>query len=124
MALADITLADGQGTPVNHTFTFVSTANGRVIRSDLAAPPEAPLTLTHAHSEKKSGSVVVKSHLLRIDRVILDSDGITPYQTNIRLMADVPTAVYSDAAADDFAAFIRNWATSANVRAWLRGAVG
>lgn len=124
MALADIILADGQGTPVNHTFTFVQTMNGRVVRADLAAAPEAPLTLTHAHSEKKVGAQVTKSHLLRFDRVILDSDGITPYQTNIRLMADVPTAVYSDAMADDFAAFIRNWATSANVRAFLRGSVG
>lgn len=124
MALSDITLNDGQGTPVAHVFTFVSTMNGRVIRADLAAPPEAPLQMTHAHSERKNGSTTVKSHLLRIDKTTLDSDGVTPYPANIRLMADVPAAIYSDALADDFAAYIRNWASSANVRAWMRGSVG
>lgn len=124
MALSDITLADGQASPVSHVFTFVSTANGRVIRSDLAASPETPLTLTHAHSERKAGTLKVASHLLRIDKVALDADNVTQIPANIRVMADVPSTIYSDALADDFAAFIRNWATSANVRAWLRGSVG
>lgn len=124
MALADIVLNDGQGTPVAHTFTFVSTVNNRIIRADLSASPEAPLTLTHAHSEDKKGGVIVRRHLLRVDRTVLDSDGITPHMTNIRLMADVPNPVLSDALADDLAAYIRNWATSANVRAWLKGSVG
>lgn len=124
MALADITLNDGQGTPVAHVFAFVSTQGNRVIRAELAAVPEEPLTMTQAHSEKKVGGVSVKSHLFRIDRTKLDSDGTTPYVANIRMMADVPAPIYSDAIADDFAAFVRNWATSANVRAWLRGSVG
>lgn len=124
MALSDITLNDGQVSPVAHIFAFISSQGSRVIRAELTAPPEAPLTMTHAHSEKKVNGVVVKSHLLRIDKTVLDADGVTPYPSNIRLMADVPVNIYSDALADDLAAFIRNWATSANVRAWLRGSVG
>lgn len=124
MALADITLNDGAGTPVAHTFAYVSTANNRVVRSDFAASPEAPITLSMAHNEAKKSGVTVKSHLLRIDKVVLDTDGITPHASNIRLMADVPNPVLSDALADDLAAFIRNWATANNIRAWLRGSVG
>lgn len=124
MALADITLADGQGTPVNHTFTYIGTVNGRVVRSELAASPEEPLTLTFGHQEGLKNGVKVKSHLMRIDRTKLDSDGVTPHVMNVRLMADVPNPVFSDAVADDLAAYVRNWATSANVRAWLKGSVG
>lgn len=124
MALADIILNDGQGTPVAHTFQFVTQQNGRVVRSDLSRSPELPLTLTHGHLTAKKGGITVDSHLLRVDDTVLDADGITARQTNIRLMADVPTSVYSDGLADDLAAFIRNWATSANVRAWLRKSVG
>jgi len=124
MALADIILADGQGTPVNHTFIYVSTNNGRVLRSELAASPETPLTHTLAHSERVKNGAKERSHLMRIDRTVLDSDGITPFTANIRLMADVPNTILSDALADDFAAFVRNWATNANVRLWLKGSVG
>lgn len=124
MALADITLNDGQGTPVAHTFTYVASKDGRVVRSDLSRSPELPLTLTHGHMTAKKGGITVDSHLLRFDNAILDADGITARQVNIRLMADVPVSVYSDGLADDLAAFIRNWATSANVRAWLRKSVG
>lgn len=124
MALADITLNDGQGTPAAHVFSYIAQKDGRVIRSEMAAPAEEPLTLTQAHTERKSGALKIHSHLLRIDKTKLDTDGITPHMANIRLMSDVPAPIYSDALADDFAAFIRNWATSANVRAWLRGSVG
>lgn len=124
MALADITIADGQSTPVNHVFTYTSTLNGRVVRVDMAQPLDQSWTLSHAHLEKVVKGVKTSSHLLRHDRSIIDADGVTQYQGNIRLMCDMPVAVYSDAIADDFAAIIRNWATSANVRAWMRGSVG
>lgn len=124
MALADITLNDGQGTPVAHVFTYTATKDGRVIRTDMAAPTEEPLQMTYAHSERKVSGTTVKSHLVRFDKTKLDGDGITPHTANIRLMCDMPNPVLTDAQADDFAAFIRNWATAENVRAWLRGSVG
>lgn len=124
MALADIVLNDGQGTPVAHTFAFTQSVNNRIIRADMAAAPEAPLTMTHAHSEQTRNGVKVKSHLFRIDKGILDGDGVTTHTANIRLMCDVPNPILSDALADDLAAFIRNWATSANVRLWVKGSVG
>lgn len=124
MALADITLNDGQGTPVAHTFTFVANQNGRTVRTDMAASPEEPLSMTHAHSERKVGGKITRSHLFRIDKVKLDSDGVTPLPVNIRLMADIPNAVLSDALAADLAAYIRNWATAQNVQAWVKGSVG
>lgn len=124
MALADITLNDGQGTPVAHTFTFISATNNRIVRSDLAAAPEAPLTLTIAHSENVRNGSKIRSHLTRFDKTILDGDGVTSYTANIRLMSDVPNPILTDALADDLASYIRNWATNTNVRAWLKGSVG
>lgn len=124
MALADIIIADGQSTPVNHTFAYIGMVNNRVVRADLSQNPETPLTLTTAHSEYNKSGVKGKSHLQRFDKTLMDSDGVTPHVSNIRLMADVDNAVLSDALADDLAAFIRNWATAANVRLWLKGSVG
>lgn len=124
MALDNITIADGQGTPENHVFTFISNVNGRVVRSDFSRSPEAPLTLTQAHTSKSVNKVKVTSHLLRIDDSVLDADGVTAHTANIRLMADVPSPIHSDALAEDLAAFIRNWATAPNVKAWLKGSVG
>lgn len=125
MALADITLNDGQGTPVAHTFTYISTTNGRVIRADMAAPAEEPITLTLGHLSKKTASgKVIRSHLLRVDFGILDSDGVTVHNANIRVMCDLPDAVRSDSFADDASAFVRNALTSAFTRTWIRDSVG
>lgn len=124
MALADITLADGQASPVNHVFTYVATQGARVIRAELAAPPEQPQTFVMAHSEATRKGVKVKSHLARFDLTVLDSDGVTPHEVNIRVMADIPNAVLSDALVDNLSAFVRNWLSSANTRAWARGSVG
>lgn len=124
MALADITLNDGQGTPVAHVFTYIGTKENRTIRSDMAAGPEVPLLLTMAHSQKGKGTEGTKSHLFRIDKSILDADGVTVHKASIRIVAEIPNAVLSDALADDLAAFARNWASSANVRAFVRDSVG
>lgn len=124
MALADITLNDGQASPVAHTFTYIASRDGRTIRADMAAPTEEPLTMTFAHNERKVGGKTQRGHLVRFDKTKLDSDGITPLVANIRLNADIPNPILSDALADDLAAYIRNWATSVNVRAWLKGSVG
>lgn len=124
MALADITINDGQGTPVAHTFVYVGSTGNRVLRSDFAAAAETPLIMTHAHQDSKVGGKPSKSHLYRIDKSILDADGVTVHKANIRIMADIPNAVVSDALADDLAAFVRNWASSANVRAWFKNSVG
>lgn len=124
MALSDITLNDGQGTPVAHTFTYTGTVNNRVIRSELAANPEAPLQMTHAHTESKRNGVTTKSHLLRFDITELDSDGVTPYTANIRIMADIPNPILSDALLADMAAYVRNWALAATVQSWGKGSVG
>lgn len=124
MALADITLNDGQGTPQAHVFTYVGTVNNRVIRSELAAAPETPKQLIHAHSVSTKGTVKTQSHLLRMDVTVLDSDGITPHTANIRVMCDIPNPILSDALCADLAAYVRNWATAQNVQSWARGSVG
>lgn len=123
MALDNVILNDGQSTPVAHTFSYLSQDKGRVIRTDLTRTPDLPLTLTTGHKAGKVSGFDIDSHLQRIDNSITDADGVTILRANIRVMADVPRRIYSDSLADDLAAFIRNWATSANVRAWLRGAV-
>lgn len=124
MALADIVLNDGQAVPVAHTFAYVATVDGRTIRSDFAADAETPLTLTHSHRSAVKGAVTTKSHLLRFDISVLDADGVTVHKANIRIMADVPNPIASDALAADMAAYVRNWATENNVKAWVKGSVG
>lgn len=124
MALANVVLNDGQGTPVAHTFEYTGAgSNGRVIRTDMAANPETPLTMTLAHTERVRNGVKEKSHLVRFDKGILDADGVTLHNANIRVMIDVPNPVQSDALADDLSAFVRNFLSSANARAILKGSV-
>lgn len=124
MALADITLNDGQGTPVSHTFAYIATSNGRVVRSDMSAGAETPLLLTLAHSQVVRKGVQISSHLWRIDTTVLDADGITPYTGNIRVACDIPDKIRSDALADDFAAYVRNYFSSANMRLLFKNSVG
>lgn len=125
MALADVTLADGQSTPVNHVFSYVGTTNGsRVVRANLSATPEAPEHLSIDHKTVTKGGIQIDSHLVRVDLTVLDTDDAqTPYALNGRMMFDVPRRILSDAVADNLAAFLRNFATSANIRALLRGSV-
>lgn len=124
MALDNVTLADGQGTPVNHVFTYVSSNGGKVIRANLSAEPEVPELLTYAHNESVKGGVKYRSHLWRVDITILDADGITAHTGNIRVMADIPNPVLSDGLVDNMSAFVRNAFTQAFARAWARGSVG
>lgn len=123
MALADITLADGQGTPVNHVFTYTGTVNNRVIRSELTANPETPITLTMAHSESKKGGVTTKSHMARIDFTILDGDGVA-YTPNIRIVTDIPNPVNSTALQDNLKALAKNFLANAVATGWFQGSVG
>lgn len=124
MALADITLNDGQGTPVAHTFAYVTTENGRVLRKDMARTPDLPLMLTLGHTKAKVKGQTADSHLFRIDNSVLDADGVTVRHANIRVMIDCDPAIYSDGLADDLAAFVRNYFSSANTRLLMRGSVG
>lgn len=124
MALNDITLNDGKGTPVAHTYTYVSTENGKVIRRDMTQSPETPWQMAIGHSARKVQGINVDSHVIRFDISILDADGVTVHNANFRLVGEVPRPVASDALADDFAALVRNYASSANMRAILKGSVG
>lgn len=123
MALADVTLADGQSTPVNHVFAFVSALDGRVVRSELAAPAEEPKILTIGHREAKRSGVTIRSHLVRWDWTLLDTDGITPFTSNIRINVDVPNPILSDALAKNLAAMVRNFVTEANLIAIVKNSV-
>lgn len=127
MALDDITLTDAQGTPVNHTMTYVSTSGNRVIRSDLSAPLEEPLLFTLAHSDTKIGGEKARSHLARIDKTVLDTDGVTGYKNNLRLMGDFSDKTLSDELLDDLRAMLETWLASDSgqtFRDWARGSVG
>lgn len=124
MALADITIADGQGTPVNHTFSYVGTVNGnRVVRSELTANPEQPISLTMAHSESKRGGVTTKSHMARFDVTILDTDG-SAHVANIRVMSDIPNPINSAALQANLLAYGKNFLSHALADDWLMGSVG
>lgn len=123
MALADITLADGLSTPVNHTFQYIDTNNGRVRRANFAVSPEVPEYFTIGHQSNTRNGVKVGSHLARLDLTVLDADGVTPYLTNGRLAIDMPNAIYSDNLADIIAGIIRNFCSNTNIRALLKGSV-
>lgn len=124
MALADITINDGQGTPVAHSFAYVTSENGKVVRKDLSRTPDLPLTLTIGHTKSKKGGVTVDSHLLRVDETKMDADGVTARYANVRVMVDCDPNIYTDGLADDLAAYIRNYLTGANMRLLMKGSVG
>lgn len=124
MALADITIANGAETPANQVFSYVTTQNGKVIRSNLTRTPDLPMTLTIGHTKAKVRGVQVDSHLWRVDNSVMDADGVTTRYANIRVMVDCDPAIYTDGLADDLAAFVRNYFTSANTRLWMKGSVG
>lgn len=124
MALSDISVADGKVSPVTHVFTYIGTTGNKCVRKDMAQAAETPWTLSIAHSTSMKNGKPVASHLTRFDVVLLDADGVTPLSCNIRVMADIPTAVVSDALADDLSALVRNWLSSANARTWVKGSIG
>lgn len=123
MALADITLADSKSTPANHVFSYVGTVNNRVIRRNLASGVDTPETLTLAHSESTKNGSKVDSHLARIDWTLLDTDG-TAHSPNIRVMMDVPRAVYDQADLEDKVTMLRNLITDVFMVSLASGSVG
>jgi len=127
MALADITLADSKASPENHVFSYVGTQNNRVIRKNLSAPVDEPETLTLAHNERtantKGVSQNINGHLARIDWVTLDADG-TARPQNIRAMADLDAAVYTQADFEDKVTMLRNLITDAFMVSLANGSVG
>lgn len=124
MALADITLADGQTTPVNHTFAVTSLLDNKVIRSELAADPEESNVLTLGHAARRMGTCMGKSHLARFDLTRLDADNVTQHVANIRVMMDIPDKILSDDLVKDMAAYVRNLFTAAFAVALARGSSG
>lgn len=125
MALADIVINDGQGTPVAHTFRYTVTndKSGRVVRKDIARTPDLPLLLTMGHETQKQNGVKVDSHLWKLDDARMDADGVTVRYAGVTTTVRCDPNIYSDALADDLAAFLRNYFTSANMRALMRGFV-
>lgn len=125
MALADITIADGQGTPVNQVFAFVGTdKTGRVVRRNLARTPDLPQTLILGHQTQKQNGVATDAHLWKLDDARMDADGVTVRYAGITLTVRCDPNIYSDAVADDLAAYLRNYFTAANMRLLMKGSVG
>lgn len=125
MALADIVLNDGQGSPVAHTFAFIGTdKTGRVVRKDMSRSPDLPLTLTLGHQTQKSGGVAVDAHLVKLDDARMDADNVTVRSAGFTATVRCDPNIYSDALADDLAAWLRNYFTSANMRLLMKGSVG
>lgn len=125
MALADIVINDGQGTPVAHTFAYVGTiTNGKVVRKDMSRTPDLPLTLQIGHQTVKKSGQVAEAHLWRIDDSKMDADGVTVRFASVRVIIECDPNIYSDAEADDLAAFVRNYFSSTNTRLLMKGSVG
>lgn len=123
MGLADVVINDGQGTPVAHTFVYVTTENGRVIRKDMARTPDLPLIMEIGHNKVKRSGVVFDGHLWRINDSRMDADGVTVRNASIRVIVECDPQIYSDALSDDLMAWTRNMLTQANGRLLLRGSV-
>lgn len=125
MALADITINDGQASPVAQTFSFVGTdKSGRVVRRNLARSPDLPQTLTIGHQSQKQNGVATDAHLWKLDDARMDADGVTVRYAGVTLTVRCDPNIYSDALADDQAAFVRNYFTAANMRLLMKGSVG
>lgn len=125
MALADIVLTDAAASPVNHTFAYTATDGNRVIRKDFSASPETPLTLTIAHNTSKRGSTLVDSHLVRLDKTVLDTDNVTPHAMNMRVCWDVPRVVLAEQDIKDMSAMLADFlAEAGRMFAVSQGSVG
>lgn len=124
MALADITVNDAESTPVAHTFTYVGTQNGRVVRQELGAPTEEPQFLITAHDESKSGGVVKRGHLRRIDITQLDADGVTPHTASFYVRAVIPNPIMSEQLCKNGRAELFNSLAEADFVALCKGSVG
>lgn len=124
MALADLTINDGQGTPIAHVFTYIGTdQQGRILRKDFARSTDLPLTMVVGHKKSTAKGISVDSHLVRFDDARMDADGVTVRFGNCRIMIDCDPDIASDAIAADYAAFIRNFATEANIKLLMKGSV-
>lgn len=123
MALADITLVDSEASPVSHVMKYIATNGGKVVRADLAAAVEAPIIFTIGHQVRKVSGRNLQSHLARLDWTVLDSDGVTPYANNMRVMCDIFDPVLSDALVDNLTASLTSFMTEANMRLLARASV-
>lgn len=124
MALADITLADSQATPVNHVFEYVITENGQVIRKNMAAPPDLPELLIFGHRQVKSKGVMVDSHLWKLSQSYLDADGVTTRSMSCRVIWDIDPKIYTDARIEDMAKMTINALTETFVKVFTKGSMG
>lgn len=124
MALEDIIAEDAESTPVSHTFTFLRTESGRVVRSDLDADPETPWLLTLGHNSRKVDGYVVQGHLARLDVAVLDADGVTVHPNNIRVVTELRNAVLTEQLCKNLRATLFNALTEAFFIAWCKGSVG
>lgn len=125
MSYAAITLTDSKATPVDHIFDFVVTQNNKVIRRNHSAPMEEPETLTMAHSTLKKGGHDLTSHMVRLDLVALDADGVTPRNAvSIRQVIEIDPRVYTDALLEDAVTMMADYCTEANMKLLVRGASG
>lgn len=123
MALADITLVDSEASPVSHVMKYISQNNGKVVRADFAAGVETPIIFTIGHMSRMVAGKKLRSHLARLDWTLLDSDNITTYTNNIRVMADIYDPVLSDALSDNLTASLTSFMTEANMRLFMRDSV-
>lgn len=124
MALADISIADGQGSPVTHVFSYIgSDKQGRIVRKDLTRTPDLPLLLTIGHQTQRQAGVTVDAHLVKIADSRMDADGVTVRYADVAVTCRVDPDIYTDGLADDFAAYLRNFFSSANMRLIMKGAV-
>lgn len=123
MALADIIVNDGASTPVAHTFTYITTQSGRVVRNDNSAAVNLPLTMTISHGERMLKGKKVKTHMVRFDQITIDADGVE-WPNSSRIVFEISDPTFTDALIDNLAAFQRNYNSSANARLLARGSVG
>lgn len=122
MALENVVLVDAAA--ANQTYTMVGgiSADGKVIRRNLAISLETPHILTTSHSQQGKGANVTDRHLSRLDRTVLDADGVTPYIGSLYLVGVAPRRVITSAMMWDlYKQLTSRFPNEAALTAWLAG---
>lgn len=124
MALADITLADSQSTPVNHVMAYVGTENGLAVRKNLSASLDTPEQYAIGSRDAKANGVPVKTCLRKLTLGRLDADGVTTRYASIREIIEVDPKIHTDALIEDLVTMFRADGTEARCVSYIKGSVG
>lgn len=115
----DITLAGDSGS--SQTYSLVSVNEGNSIRSNAAAPKDAPQTLIHKHESYVRDSIKGVRHLVRFERSRAHATTAKQVTGSVYIVIDAPNETITAADIKDMFTQIKNHLTAGNIDKVLNG---